>query len=401
MNLAAKAGGCGYGQTHRRLNRQPDRPTDRQADSQPDRHAVQLEDRIDHRALGARPDRRTGRGGRPARNLLYASIPTAYGRVARRLSKPITRAIADPHIHGHSERCGHSGRLARGVRNPGWHIRANDCRDSRREAFFEGAHAPLKSDTGALRSTRNQSRLLWPPRNTRGNESDPEGRGDRKSDPAGSDSHHVARRRDVTDCHCVTYPCCDSRRGSSDLDDLGDTDRHAATNGRTHCCRDSVRDARRESDHAALKGGASAIRTAFDQSRFLRPPTRFATRYGGHSNGGGYARREGHLRGERDARRRIDGRRRDRPTHTRGPTDRIGDTARRNGSSRITGRADYSAGSQLADSLSARCPAIASSHLADGRRDSGLRRHESVSERSGVGDVKLIQLVGDRVEIAS
>jgi hypothetical protein len=427
---------------YKQAPRQVARPTNWHLVEPADWQMVQPTDRSDHRGVGARPDRRTGpaiRGYgsviRPARNHLSASLPTACGRVSRRFSRPVTRTIANAHLHGHSGRYSHSDRRAREACDTGWHIRANDCYVSGRDAFCEGAQATLKSYAGAPWPALHQPCLLWPPPNTRCSESNPDGRGHRGSEPADygshtnrysdasrcgyaegsdpgthadSDCHSVTYRRAVTNSHCVTDPYRDSCRGDFELDGLGNTDRGAVTNSsavndrRGDTDRHPItnrRDARRKGHHSSLKSDASAFRLSFNQSRFLRPPTRFATCRCYYSAGRQLAGGPGarFRRCEHDACSRIDRRRRDRPTHTRGSTKRIGDIACvRNGSGRIIVRADYSA-----FSLSARWSAIASNRTADGRRESRPRRYESVPERSGVGDVEPIQLVGDRDQIAS
>jgi hypothetical protein len=378
-------------------------------------------DRSDHRAVGARPDRRTGpaiRGYgsviRPARDHLSASIPTACGRVSRRLAAPVTHAIGDAHLDGHSGRYSHSDRRARDPSgsgrlssDPRSHIRANNYRNSDREAFCEGAQATLKSYAGAPWPALHQPCLLWPPPNTRCSESNPDGRGHRGSEPADSgshtnldcdasrcgyaegndpDTHADSDCQSITNGHCVTDPYSDSCRGDSELDSLGNTNRRAITNSSAvtdrrgdtdrHPITDR-REARRKGHHSSLKSDASAFRPSCNQSRFLWPPSRFATCRCYYSvvrqlAGGPNSR---FRRGERDACSRIDRHRRDRPTHTRGATNCIPARTER--------------------AVRSWCAGLAGSPIG------GPRRYESVPERSGVGDVEPIQLVGDRDQIAS
>jgi len=343
-----------------------------------DCYVVQPADRSDHRAVGAGPDPRTGHGSRSA------------------------------------------------------------C-DSRPEAFREDQQATLKSDAGALGSTLDQPCLLWPPsRFPTRHSGDPNRRCNAGGDchPRGERDIPIDRR---TDRHCVTGrssgssrrrvtdATCNFRWSNSDPDGPGgprrycftgrrsgtgdcdtrcesdhtsfkidgcafrttlnrsrflwppigfttgrrcDTDRRRFTDRRDDTDRLSITDSSNhcEGAHPTLERDAIGLRTAFDQPRLLWTPTRLATR-------------RGHSRGECDACSRIDRHRRDRPAHTCGATHCVGIRA---------GYAPVSA---------CRVPfASRRIHVGNGSR---LRRYESVPERSGVGDVEPIQLVGDRDQIAS
>ncbi len=330
MNLAANAGGCGYGQAHRQLDKQADRSKHR-ANSLLLRAANQ----IDRHSVGARPHTGATDDVGSARDRLPAGLSTACG--CPRLARPLAHGVANPRLHGQSDRCGHSGCRSCRVRNPGCHFHADGFSDSPHPT--NGKHAARESDAGAQCSTFDRPCLLWPqpiPGRLEFNLDDHAGRNsdlDRSGDdpvssPTCSPSTDFEVNRN-TDSNCVA-------------DANHDTIVHALTVADCNtdpCLAHSYPDTGRgpfaagleagpKSDYATLKGGTRALRTAVYKSCSLRTPTRLAAGRRDDSGGTKFARIGRTRHTERAARGPID---HDRGAHTARPfgaTHHIDDRAR-------------------------------------------------------------------------